>query len=188
MVNARRTIEVEFRSLVSKEKHDELLEYLQQHGEDLGQDDKNVYFFLLPDQLLKVTHNVSQETAKITAKLSKIGERSDFEEIEIAIDPRDVEKTVRMFKALNLAREVQESFQARRNFIYKEVELAVKYSNTWEYHVELEQVVPDESQKEAAEQAIREVADELGLKLMSDEELREFTERKNKEMRSGGHE
>jgi adenylate cyclase class IV len=95
-----------------------------------------------------------------------------------------VEKTVGLFKALNVADEIQESFQTRRNFIYKRVELAVKYSNTWDYHVELEQVVSDESEKETAEQAIRDVADELGLSLMTEKELQEFTEKKNAEVRS----
>lgn len=42
--------------------------------------------------------------------------------------------------------DIQNTFQKRHNFIYKEVELALKFSDTWGYHLELEVVVNDLSQ------------------------------------------
>lgn len=66
-------IEVEHRSRFSKEEHDRLLAFLYENGKDLGQDDKNVHFFTFPDKLLKVTDNISKNTAKITGKLNRIG-------------------------------------------------------------------------------------------------------------------
>ncbi len=171
-------IELEYRALVSKDEHATLLEFLRVRGKDLGEDDKNVFFFILPDKLLKVVDNKSKNTAKIVLKLNKIGFGSDFEEIEISIDPSDVEKSVGVFKALNFI-EVQESFQKRHNFEYKGVEIAVKYSDEWGYHVELEILLSDRSRMSEAEKQIHAVAEELALKIMSDEELREFTAKIN---------
>jgi adenylate cyclase class IV len=122
-------IEIEFRSRFSRKKYDQLKNFLLSHAEDLGEDDKDVYFFILPDKLLKVVNNVSQKTAKIVLKLNKIGKGSDFEEIEIPVDPQDVEKGVNMFKFLGF-NEVQNSFQKRHNFRYKGVEIALKRFET----------------------------------------------------------
>ena len=121
-----------------------------------------------------MTDNKSKKTAKITLKLNKIGLGSDFEEIEIPIDPTEVEKSLKIFKSLNFT-EVQESFQKRHNFEYKGVELAVKYSDNWGYHVELEILITDRAQQNEAEKQIHSIAKELELKIMSDEELKDFT-------------
>ena len=114
--------------------------------------------------------------------MNKIGVGSDFVEIEIPIDPIDVEKSLKIFKSLNFT-EVQESFQKRHNFEYKDVELAVKYSNDWGYHVELEILLTDRSQLSDATRKIRTTAEELGLRIMSDEELKDFTKKIDAEHR-----
>jgi adenylate cyclase class IV len=114
-----KTIEIEHRCLINLEQYDKLHEFLLCHSsQDLGEDDKNVFFFILPDKLLKVTHNISKETAKITLKLSKIGVSNDFEEIEIPINPIDIQLAVNIFKKLGFT-QIQESFQKRHNFIYQ---------------------------------------------------------------------
>jgi len=173
--NNERQIEIEFRSRFDEKKYKELQEFLNQKAEDLGADDKNVLFFIFPNKLFKVVDNVSQKTAKIVLKLNKIGRGSDFEEIEIFIDPKQVEKMLRIFQELNLNADLMESFQKRHNYRYKEVEIALKYSDHWGYHLELEILVSDLTKKDKAEQKIKEVADELNISLMSDKELQEFT-------------
>lgn len=171
----QKSIEIELRSVFSKEKYNDLLLFLQQNcSQDLWEDDKNVFFFILPDKLIKVVHNISKWSAKIVLKLNKIGLWSDFEEIEIPVSTDEVAKAVMMFQKLGY-NEIQESFQKRHNFIFNNVEIAVKYSDSWWYHAELEIVVDDISKKGECEEMMQEVAHELGIKIMTDSELQEFT-------------
>ena len=168
-------IEIEYRSMIDKKKNDELLEFLRAYAEkDLGEDDKMTYFFILPDKLLKVVNNISKRSAKLVLKLNKIGHGSDFEEIEVPISQSNVENSAKMFELLGFT-DVQKSFQKRHNFIYRGVEFAIKYSEEWGYHVELEMVVNNLDQKPDAEKKIAAIAKELNLKLMTDEELKKFT-------------
>lgn len=66
-------IEIEMRARFDKGAHEQLLARLTQEAEDLGCDDKSIFFYVLPDQLLKVTDNMAAGSAKITLKASKIG-------------------------------------------------------------------------------------------------------------------
>ncbi len=170
----KQRIEIEFRSILSKRDYLRLGKFLKLRAQDLGSDDKNVHFFIMPDKLLKVVNNISRKNAKIVLKLNKIGKGSDFEEIEIPVNPIDADKIVKMFFFLGF-NEVQESFQKRHNYKYKEVELALKYSKTWGFHLEMEIVVDAMARKTAAEAKIFKVAEELDVKLMTDKELSDFT-------------
>ena len=167
-------IEVEFRSIFDNDKHRELAEFLGVNAESLGDDDKDVYFFIFPDKLLKVVNNVSKKTAKLVLKLTKIGQGSAFEEIEVPIEQSDVDKAVRIFTSLGCDN-VMRSYQQRHNYLYKGIELALKYSDHWGYHLELEIMISDPRDKEAAEEKINAIASELGVHIMTDEELKEFT-------------
>ena len=170
----KKNIEVEFRARFSKEKHNELLKFLSANAKDLGADDKRVWFFVLPDKLLKVTHNISSKSGKITLKLTKIGKGSNFEEIEFPIEEKSIESAIRLFTELGY-KYLLEPEILRHNFLFKEVEVALKYSKTWSYHLELEIHIESLDQKSKAEEKIAQVAKELGVNLMSDEELLKFT-------------
>jgi len=183
-MNRQKRIEIEFRAIFSEKKYNQLKKFLDQNAENLGPDDKNVFFFILPDKLLKVVDNKSKRTAKIVLKLNKIGRGSDFEEIEIPINPSQVKKAVDMFKKLGFT-EIQESFQKRHNYKYKDVEIALKWSKIWGYHIELEVLITQASEKGGAEERIKRVAKELGIKLMTDAELAEFTKRADENYRQG---
>jgi len=169
------TFEVEFRAVFDEQKHRELNSFLQEHGTDLGADDKRVWFFVMPDKLLKVTHNTSRHTAKVTLKLTKIGHGSSFEEIEFVIPENEVATAVRLFTSLGHDYLLEPTI-LRHNFEFDGVEIALKYSKSWGYHAELEIVVDDMAKKPEAEHKIAEFAEKLGLTLMDDEELRAFTD------------
>lgn len=175
-------IEVELRSLLDEKKYDELKKFFQNNAEDLGADDKDVFFFILPDKLVKVVNNISKKNAKIVLKLTKIGKGSGFEEVEIPIDREYVDKAVRFFTGLGF-NEIQQSFQKRHNYLFKEVEFSLKYSDAWGYHLELEKMVRDQKEIVFAEKEMHQIAAELGINLMSDNELAEFTAKKDKEYR-----
>jgi len=173
----KKQIEIELRAMFSKKKYDSLKKLLDAKAEYLGQDDKDVYFYIFSDKLLKVTDNISKKTAKLTLKLNRIGQGSDFEEIEFLIQREDVEKAVKMFNLLNMTDNIIHSHQLRHNYMYKGVELALKYSSEWKHHLELEIVIDDETKKKEAEEKIHAVAEELGVQIMSETELKEFVKK-----------
>ncbi|MFE9597101.1 hypothetical protein [Streptomyces hokutonensis] len=171
-------VEIEMRARFSQEAHDQLISRLEQDGEDLGRDDKHIYFYVLPDQLLKVTDNIATNTAKITLKTSKIGHGTAFPETDIPIAREDVVAAVRVFNALGFENTMHEAYNQRRNFRLGGVEIAVKWSEAWGHHVEFEVLLdedPSQAAVDAAHERIYSVARELGVRLMSEEELAEFT-------------
>ncbi len=169
-----KSYEIEFRALLSEEKYKSLLVFLKAQAEDLGSDDKCVWFFVMPEKLLKVTHNISKRSGKVTLKLTRIGQGSSFEEIEYPISENDIETAVKLFKELGHEYLLEPTI-LRHNYLYKGVELAVKFSKSWGYHMELEVLTTRKEDQFEAEQLIRSVADELGVKIMTDAELTDFT-------------
>lgn len=185
MSNNDKQIEIELRSVFDEKKHNELKEFLGKNAEDLGEDDKDVFFFLLPDKITKATHNVSKKTAKIVIKLNRIGRgTSDFEEIEIPINPSDFDKAVKLFSALPFD-QIQNSYQKRHNYLLDGVEIALKWTESWGYHMELEIVVDNVAKREEAENKIRKVAEKLGVQIMSEEELKDFTKKIDENYKKG---
>ena len=185
MSNNDKQIEIELRSVFDRKKYNELKEFLGKNAEDLGEDDKDVFFFLLPDKITKATHNVSKKTAKIVIKLNRIGRgTSDFEEIEIPINPSDFDKAVKLFSALPFD-QIQNSYQKRHNYLLDGVEIALKWTESWGYHMELEIVVDDVAKREEAENKIRKVAKKLGVQIMSEEELKDFTKKIDENYKKG---
>jgi len=171
---SKKTIEIEFRSIFDRDKYDQLFNFLSNNAEDLGEDDKDVFFFIMPDKLIKVVNNISRKNAKFVLKLNRIGNGSDFEETEIPLDPEYINDAVKILESINFTDNIMHSFQKRHNYLYKNVELALKYSDVWGYHLELEIVVDNKNKKDSAEKTIREIADELDVRLMSNKELAEF--------------
>lgn len=173
-------IEIEFRSIFDENDFNRVKKYLDKHAENIGEDDKDVFFFIMPNKLLKVVNNLSKKNAKLVLKLNKIGKGSDFEEIEIPIKQEYINDFVRVLTTLEFTDNIMRSFQKRQNYIYKDVEVALKYSEVWGYHLELEIMIDKLEEKEEAEKKIKEVAKELGVKLMTDGELAEFTKKAEK--------
>ena len=134
-------------------------------------------FFLLSDRIVKVANKVSKNVAKIVIKLNRLGRgSSDFEEIEIPINPSDFNRAVKLFSSLPFD-QIQNIYQKRHNYEYKGVELALKYTESWGYHMELEIVIDDRFKKEEAEEKIKKVAKELGIKIMSEQEIGDFAKK-----------
>ena len=183
--NSKKQIEIELRSLLDKRKYAALKKFLDTNAKSLGKDDKDVYFFLLPDRIVKAVKNVSQKTAKIVIKLNRLGKgRSDFEEIEIPISPLDFDKAVKLFSSLRFD-QIQNSYQKRQNYLYEGVEIALKHSDSWGYHMEFEVIIDDLSKKNEAERKIYQVANKLGVKIMTEEEITEFAQKIDAQYKKG---
>lgn len=172
----KKNIEIEFRCRFNEKKYKQLKDFFKKNAKNLGEDDKDVYFFMFPDKLLKTVNEVSKKKAKIVLKLNKIGKGNDFEEIEIPIEQKYFEKTAEIFKALK-TRDFMHSFQKRHNYLYKGVELALKWSEIWGYHLELEIKINDINQKLTAEKKILAVAKELDVRIMTNDDLKKFTKK-----------
>ncbi|MDP2587576.1 MAG: hypothetical protein Q8P33_02265 [bacterium] len=169
-------IEVELRARFGRQKHDELLVFLNKNAESLGNDDKDVYYFILPDRLLKLVNNTTKHAAKLSLKLNRIGRGAAFEEIECGIVPDQFGNAVNLVKALNLTRKVIHEPQQRQNFSYKGCEIALKFSKTWGHHMEIESLIDNNADTSAAEKKVHAVAKELGVTLMTEQELTRFVE------------
>lgn len=171
-------VEIEMRARFDKDVHEQLISRLEREGEDLGCDDKHIYFYVLPDQLLKVTDNTAAGSAKITLKASKIGQGPAFPETEFTIAREDVQAAVSVFNALGFDGEMHEASNQRHNFRFRGVEIAVKWSEAWGHHAEFEVLLddsPSAAAKEEASTRISTVAKELGVRLMTEQELADFT-------------
>lgn len=171
-------VEIEMRARFDEEAHDQLVARLEQEGTDLGCDDKHIYFYVLPDKLLKVTDNTAAGSAKITLKHSKIGQGVAFPETEIAIAREDVPAAVRVFNALGFESQMHQAFNRRHNYRFRGVEIAVKWSEAWGHHAEFEVLLDDNASDAARQEAtdrIFAVAKELSVTLMTEQELADFT-------------
>ena len=167
--------EVEFRAKFNKEKYEELKYYLDVHAKNLGEDNKDCYYYIFQNKLLKIVNNLSRKTAKISLKLNRIGEGAIFPETEVFFSPNDFSMMRHLIDNLGLPVKVMHGPQKRVNFEYRGCEIGLKWSEAWGYHMEIEQVIATPNERDKAEKQIREVADELDVKLMSEEELKEFT-------------
>jgi adenylate cyclase class IV len=172
-------IEVEMRARFDEKTYRALLDQLAAQATDLGADDKQIHFYTLEDKLIKVVDNVSQGSAKMVMKTERIGRGSVFPEIEISIKQDDIVNAVRFLDELELSGSKHTAFTHRRNYRFLDVDIAVKWSEAWGYHAEFEVLLdtehPTEAEVTAAQARIREVANQLDVVLMTEEQLAEFT-------------
>lgn len=166
-------------AFLDEQAHDRVAKYLADHGTDLGQDNKTSHFFVLPESNLSVASTDARSVIKF--KAGQIGRGIGFEElpeIELA-DQEQANNAVRLLQALT-GHEPQVSEQFRRNYELDDIELALKYTETWGFHLELERLysanTPDELEKakHEADERIKRVAGSLGITLATDQELVDF--------------
>ncbi len=176
-------IEVEIRGIFSEDQYKKLIGYLDANSTVLGPDDRETIFFIIPDKTLKVAKALDKGTAKIALKIGNI-KSGEQEEIEMSISPDDFNKGAKIFELLGFT-EIQHTFQKRRNYLYKDAEIAVKYSEEWSYHWEMDTVVDSKDQISSTREKLLQIAKDLGLTAMTDEEIRklcdEIDERKRQE-------
>jgi len=166
--------EVEQRAQFSKAQYDGLMRWLNKSAKDLGQDNRINYIWVFPNKFLKVVHATSQGKAKLAFKRGNLSTSRSFKEIEIEFDPKQFSDMVEIFKQLELPVKVYKPTQVRHNYLYKGVEIAMKRSKNWGYHAELEVMVDRVGLRAGAEKKIKAVADELGIKLMTNQEIAEL--------------
>ncbi len=168
------TYEIEHRAVLTEEAYEALKGRLLSETTMIGEDDKEVLYYIYSDKLLKVVKNLSKNTAVLSLKLNVLGQGSLFQEIDIPFSMESFEDMERVCNEIALADQVISGTQKRTNFSYDDVEIALKWSEDWGYHVEFEIIITNKSLKESANQKIHTVAKHFNITLMTEEEVKTF--------------
>lgn len=172
-----KTIEVEIRGQITKEKYEWVKRLLHQKSSKEWQDNREAYFFVIPNVNLKISKYLSQSRAKIALKASHESKQS-AKEIEVGIRPDDTNKALHIFRKLGFTK-INKTKQIRTNYIYQGVEIAIKWSEDWGFHFEMECVVDTKDKIVEAKNKLRKLARELSLKPMGEKHIRELIQRIN---------
>lgn len=167
-------IEIEKRGLLTKERYNQLLTFLGEYAKNLGEDDKDVIYYIYDDKLLKVVNNLSKGNAKVSLKMNELGGGVATKEIEVFFDQKDFFNIKEIFDTTSQAKQIIEGNQKRKNFMYKGCEIAVKWSKDYGYHFEIEKTTDDEKSIDILEKEINFIVDELGIISMTNDEIKEF--------------
>ncbi|MEP7103317.1 MAG: CYTH domain-containing protein [Candidatus Dojkabacteria bacterium] len=172
-------VKLELRGQLEEIKFNEVKARLSKESSKEWPDDREVAFFIIPNINLKVTKYLSKNTAKIVYK-NALSSEVLAEELSIPINPEDFEGTVRIFTELGYTN-VQRSNQKRTNYLYKDVIIALKYSEDWKYHFEIERIIKPEERGDIVRDTMESIATELGLIVMSSEEINNLIVKVNQE-------
>jgi hypothetical protein len=93
------------------------------------------------------------------------------------VRPDELDAVLHVYEGLGLSDNMHEAYNQRHNFRYQGVEIALKWSVTWGHHAEFEVLLPEPQVPEQIDDASRlisRVAAELGVRLMTEQELSDF--------------
>src|SRR5260221_7306051 len=166
-------IEVEIRGLLTESTHQELINFLDAYATDREQDNRNTVIFNVTGFSLKVTHEIDKDRAKISIKSGDITKDKSMEETEIYVKAGQFIDVVSQLSALGF--QPYPLIQQRRvNYSYKDVTISVKWSKNWGYHYKIEKMINDSSGTESAEKMLEQIAEGLGLKVLSTQEIEQI--------------
>lgn len=131
-----KTIEVELRGLLTKAQYDSLVQRFKKEKVKFEEDDKDTYFFNVPDGVFKLCDEKSKNRGKISLKIGK-EETGALEEIEIIIKRDQIKPFFNFFAALGYM-DFHHVPQKRKNYFLDGAELALKFTPDFQYHFELE--------------------------------------------------
>ena len=166
-------IEVEKLAIFDETGQKTLVEKLTALGaKDLGENHTSSTFYLGNGYQLKVTAQHSKKQAKIALKPREFG--ADFShEYELIFSEDQVDTAEKMMDILMGNSPKIPTKQDRHDYLFEDVEIAVKYSEDWGYHAEFEQIVDSKEEVDAALKHISTVAKKLDITLLTKEEAAE---------------
>lgn len=166
-------IEVEKLAIFDEAGYKALTEKLVKLGaQDLGENHTSSIFYLGNGYQLKVTAQHSKKQAKIALKPREFG--ADFShEYELTFSEDQVETAEKIMDQIMGRSPKIPTKQDRHDYLFEEVEIAVKYSDDWGYHAEFEQIVESKEEVDAALKHIDTIAKKLGMRLLTKEEAAE---------------
>lgn len=134
--------EVEIRSLITKERYDQLLDFFGRNGELVKVDDQVTCYFD-GDADFRIQQN--NFFSKVTSKKGKVHDEHR-EEIEIKFKKEDFEKLERLFRALGYDIEIK-WFRKRHKFSWQGITVCVDDTKGYGYIIELEKMSDDEEKE-----------------------------------------
>lgn len=137
-----KNIEVELKIFISKQQHDDLIDFFTQNGTFLGEDEQITYYF---DSEYHLRIQKNRSYSKICMKKGGIHDEQR-EELEIRLPVGEFEKSEQLF--LNLGYHVAiKWFRIRHSFTWEGVDVAVDSTKGYGYILELEQMATEEDKE-----------------------------------------
>lgn len=180
IMDKSRQFEYEERAFLSKADFSRVKDYLDRNSLDSEIDNKQSYFFVLSD--VNVSIAASSDNVKVKYKGGQLGRGNGFEEIEFAINRDSLDDSIKLFTSL-LKKSPQESYQFRINYsLGNGINVALKYTETWGFHLEAERVYEADkdsidSERAYSAQQLDKLAELLGIIYITDDEMLEFKKR-----------
>lgn len=180
-----KNIEVEIRGFLTENKYRNLGKYLDENAKSKTIDDRETVFFMIPGATLKIARQLQKNTAKIALKTGQIS-KGGQKEYEIEIKPDAFEEAVDLFKELGF-KDIQRTSQKRVDYKYRNwCEISLKWSKDWGYHFEIEKVISKNELMGKTRKKLMEIAKELGLNVISEDEFMEFAAKVDEKYRLQG--
>lgn len=182
------TYEYEERAFLTDESFLRIKQILDEKSARKTIDNKQSFFFVLPD--VNVSIASSAKETKVKYKGGQLGKGNGFEEIEYTIDHHSLESATTLFTRL-LKIKPQASFQFRINYVIDDLEVALKYTQMWGFHIEVECVytasstIEQQQRQQECYTKLKGFADNLGFRYITDEEMAIFTEECKQEKNRG---
>jgi predicted adenylyl cyclase CyaB len=160
-------VEVELRSFITKEKHDELIERFAAECGACEADEQVTYYFDSPADI-RLQKNLSG--SKIWIKKGKMHD-SSREEIEVCFSGDDFERLEKMFFLLGYPVKVK-WFRRRHAFTWRGLDVCVDENKGYGYILEIEKKT-SRAGKEYALLEIKKAFSDLGVEITPKEQLDE---------------
>ncbi len=131
----KKNIEVEIRSLVTKNQYDNLFKFFKKEGKFLGEEKQISYYF---SGEIDLRIQKSNKSAKIWLKKGKMHADSR-KEIELKLDLNNFENAKKLFEALGYKIEIK-WYRKRNTFLWKEINVMLDDTKGYGYIIELEKM------------------------------------------------
>ncbi|MCK5107389.1 MAG: CYTH domain-containing protein, partial [Nanoarchaeota archaeon] len=158
-------IETEVRSLISKEKFEELLDFFKQNAEFKKEDYQETFYFDCKEDLRIQRNNFY---SKIWMKKGKIHD-PHREEIEVKFDKDEFENLEKLFLSLGYNIEIK-WFRKRFEFEWEDVVVCLDFTKGYGHIIELEKMSSVENQEEEFKN-LKQKLESLNIKITPKEEF-----------------
>ena len=181
-----KTIEVEMRGLVPAEEFERVKGFLENNAEFKGKKERillDYSTFLeggVRERTLDIRARITNGQPEMIIKKGAWGGSDSREEISVMGKEGSFTNMVRLYAALGYKKAV---LVERNSMVYQygDTEISLVEAPGHSHFFELEQEVQSKDEIESARKALRQVSDEMGLKVFSDEEWFDYIELLNKE-------
>jgi predicted adenylyl cyclase CyaB len=177
-------IEVEKRGFLTKDYYESIgFKLITLGAADIGENNSETIFFLLDNSQVKVQKNISKKIAKIAWKSDGNTGVESRKEIEVPININDFDSSVEIFSKILKNAQIFQTKQNRHDYRMNDIEIAIKYSDDWGYHIEIETIVHNSSDVANGLKLIKEFAQTINVTLILPDEEKAFVEKQIKSYR-----